>query len=98
MYPQSDRSLVIVDIDASKGFINLWVHFIVAIKDINRNGYRRKRYFFWFRLNSNMLNISLAMVIFSYQNQSHGPVGTLISDIFFFKSFTLFLSIKLHFR
>ena len=83
MYPKGGKSLVIVDSDASKGFINLWVHFFVAIKDINRNGYRRKRCFFLFQLNSNMLNISLAMVIFSYQNQSQGPVGTLISDVFF---------------
>ena len=26
VYPQSDGSLVIVGIDASKGFVDLWVH------------------------------------------------------------------------
>ena len=37
VYPQSDQSLAIVDIDASKGIIDLWVHFFVAIEDIHRN-------------------------------------------------------------
>ena len=27
VYPQSNRSLATVDIDASKGFVDLWVHF-----------------------------------------------------------------------
>ena len=31
MYPQSDVSLAIVDIDASKGFVDLWVHLSFAI-------------------------------------------------------------------
>ena len=31
MYPQSDGSLAIVHIDASKGFVNLWVHLSFAI-------------------------------------------------------------------
>ena len=31
MYPQSDRSLEIADIDASKGFVGLWVHLTFAI-------------------------------------------------------------------
>ena len=31
VYPQSDGSLVIVDIDASKGFVDLWVHLTFAI-------------------------------------------------------------------
>ena len=31
MYPQSDGSLAIVDIDASKGFVDLWVPLIFAI-------------------------------------------------------------------
>ena len=43
VYPQSNVSLAIVDIDASKGFVDLWVHFFVAIEDIHRNGYRQKR-------------------------------------------------------
>ena len=39
MYPQSNRSLAIVDIDASKGFVDLWVHLsfmIFAIFDLKR--------------------------------------------------------------
>ena len=31
VYPQSDGSLAIVDIDASKGFVDLWVHLSFAI-------------------------------------------------------------------
>ena len=31
VYPQSDGSLAIVDIDASKGFVALWVHLTFAI-------------------------------------------------------------------
>ena len=39
MYPQSDKSLAIVDIDAFKGFVYLWVHLsfvIFAIFDLKR--------------------------------------------------------------
>ena len=35
VYPQSNKSLALVDIDASKGIIDLWVHFFVAIEDIH---------------------------------------------------------------
>ena len=69
---------MIVDIDASKGFIDLWVHFFVVIEDNHFDG----KGVFWFRLNSNMFNISLAMVIFSNQNKSQGRVGTLIFAVF----------------
>ena len=31
VYPQSDGSLGIVDIDASKGFVDLWEHLALAI-------------------------------------------------------------------
>ena len=31
VYPQSDVSLAIVDIDASKGFVDLWVHLALPI-------------------------------------------------------------------
>ena len=48
MYPQSDGGLAIVDIDASKGFVDLWEHFFVPIEDIHRNGYRREMCFFGF--------------------------------------------------
>ena len=48
VYPQRDGSLAIVAIDASKRFIDLWVHFFVAIEDIHRNWYRRKWCFFGF--------------------------------------------------
>ena len=64
VYPQNNGSLAIAHIDASKGFIDLWVHFFVAIEDNHFDG----KGVFWFRLNSNMFNISLAMVIFSNQN------------------------------
>ena len=39
MYPQSDGSLAIVNIDASKGFVDLWEHLsfaIFAIFDVKR--------------------------------------------------------------
>ena len=39
VYTQSDGSLAIVDIDASKGFVDLWVHLsfaIFAIFDLKR--------------------------------------------------------------
>ena len=39
VYPQSDGSLATVDIDASKGFMDLWVHLsfaIFAIFDVKR--------------------------------------------------------------
>ena len=48
VYPQSDGGLAIVDIDASEGFIALWVHLFVAIEELHRNEYRQKRYFFGF--------------------------------------------------
>ena len=51
-----------LDFDASKGLFALWVHFFVAIEGIYRNG----KGVFWFQLNSNMLNISFAMGMFSY--------------------------------
>ena len=82
MYPQRDGSLAIVNIDASKGFNDLWVHFFVAIEDIHRKLYRRKWCFFLFRLNSNMFNISFSLSIFFYQNWSKSPVGTPIFDVF----------------
>ena len=31
VYPQYNGSLAIADIDASKGFVNLWVHLALAI-------------------------------------------------------------------
>ena len=30
-YPQSDGRLAMIDIDASKGLVDLWEHFFVAI-------------------------------------------------------------------
>ena len=33
VYPQNDGRLAVAHIDASKGFIDLWVHFVVAIED-----------------------------------------------------------------
>ena len=34
MYPQSKGSVAIVDIDASKEIVDLWIHFFVAIEEI----------------------------------------------------------------
>ena len=34
MYPQSDGNLAIVNIDASKGFVDLWEHLALAIFSI----------------------------------------------------------------
>ena len=48
VYPQSDGGLAIAGIDASTGFVDLWVHFFVAIVDIHRNYYRWKVVFFGF--------------------------------------------------
>ena len=48
VYPQSEGSLAIVGIDASEGFVDLWVHFFVAIVDIHQNGFRQKVLFFGF--------------------------------------------------
>ena len=48
VYPQSHGSLTIVGIDASKGFVDLWVHFFLAMECIHRNGYRRKLLFWSF--------------------------------------------------
>ena len=48
VYPHRDGSLATVGIDASKGFVDLWVHLFVAIVDIHRNGYRQKVLFFSF--------------------------------------------------
>ena len=42
VYPQSNGSLTIVGIDASKGFVDVWVHFFPAMECLHRNGYRRK--------------------------------------------------------
>ena len=42
VYPQSDGSLTIVGIDASKGFVDVWVHFFLAMECLHRNGYQRK--------------------------------------------------------
>ena len=53
MYPQSNGSLAIVDIDASKGLVDLWVHLFVAIEDIHRMVIDSG--IIGFRLNSNRL-------------------------------------------
>ena len=55
VYPHSDGSFVIVDIDASKGFVNLWEHLALAIF---ANFYLKKQLKWLFRPRSNMFNIS----------------------------------------
>ena len=48
VYPQSDRILTMAfieyidSIDASKLFVDLWVHFFLAMECIHRNDYRQK--------------------------------------------------------
>ena len=64
MYQQNDGSLAIAHIDASKGFIDLWVHFFVAIEDNHFDG---KGVFFCFDKIQTCL-IFPYMVIFSNQN------------------------------
>ena len=46
VYPQSDGSLAIVDIDALKGFVDLWVHLSFAIFAIfdEKNNYNYLRW------------------------------------------------------
>ena len=70
MYRQSDGSLAMAFdeyiIDASKVFVDLWVNFFLGTECINQNGSRWKVLFWGFRLNSNMLNISFEMGMFSY--------------------------------
>ena len=48
VYPHSHGSITIVGIDASKGFVDLWVHIFLAMECIHRNGYRRKLLFWSF--------------------------------------------------
>ena len=45
VYPPRKKSLAIVDIDASKGIIDLWVHFFVVIEDIEEISSDRKGVF-----------------------------------------------------
>ena len=56
----------------------------------------RKCYFLLFRLNSNMLNMSLVMSIFSYQNWSKCPIGNTYFQciLMIFRPFTLFFYSK----
>ena len=64
VYPQSDVSLVMIDTDASKGFVDLWVHLslvIFAIFDLKR---QLKLLEMACETSPNMLNISLAMGMF----------------------------------
>ena len=77
------------DIDAPKGFFDLWEHLsfaIFAIFDL-----KRQLKFTWdgLRPSSNMLDISLAMGRFSYQNWSKCSVGTPIFDEFQWLSISL---------
>ena len=43
-----DGGLAIVDIDVSKGFVDLWIHFFVVLEDIHLNGYQQKMCIFRF--------------------------------------------------
>ena len=61
VYPQSDGSLAIVHIDASKGFVDLWVHLSFAIFA----NFDLKKQLKWLSTRSNMFNISFSMGRFS---------------------------------
>ena len=66
MYPQSNGSLAIVHIDASKGFVGLWVHLSFAIFAI----FVLKRQLKLLEMAFDQvqtLNISLSMGSFSYK-------------------------------
>ena len=82
VYPQSDGSLAIVGIDASKGFVHLWVHFFVAIMDIHRNGYRQNVLFFGFDQIQTCLIFPLRWASFPIKIGRNISVGTLIFYVF----------------
>ena len=96
MYPQSDGSLAIVDIDASKGFVYLWVHLsfvIFAIFDLKRQ--------------LKLLEIACDQVqtclIFPLRWACFPiKIGRYAQWVHLFsmnlRSFTLFSSLKVHFR
>ena len=67
VYPQSDVSLAMIDIDASKGFFTLWVHLSFAIFAIFDLKGQLKLLEMAFEQSSNMLNISRSMGTFSYK-------------------------------
>ena len=78
VYPQSDGGLVIVRIDASKGFVDLWVHLTFAIFD---NFYLKKTTEMAFDQDLTCLIFPL-MGLFFYYNWFKYSVGTLIFDGF----------------
>ena len=99
MYRQSNRGLAIVHIDASKGFIALWVHLFVAIEWIHRNGYQRKRYFFGFDYIQTCLIFPLRWACLPIRIGRNAQWEHLFSMNFndFFLQFTLFVSLTKHF-
>ena len=99
MYPQSDVSLAIVYIDASKGFVDLWVHFFVAIEDIHRNEYQQKRCFFGFDEIQTCLIFPFPCAHFPIKSSRKAqwvhPFSMNFND---FRSVCLYFSLKVHFR
>ena len=74
---------MIVGIDVSKGFIALCMGTLIFCDRRDSSKWvSMGKVFSWFRLNSNMFNISFAMGMSSYQNWSKCSVGTLIFDVF----------------
>ena len=57
-----------------------------------------EKVFLWFQLNSNMSNISFAMGMFSYRIKSHSGNTYFRWISMIFRPFTLFSSLKVHFR
>ena len=99
-YPQSDGSLAIVDIDASKGFVDLWVHLsfaIFAIFDI------KKRHLKLLEMACDQVQTCL---IFPFDGHLFlSNLVEMLSGYTYFRwismissPFTLFLGLKVHFR
>ena len=99
VYPQSDRSLAIVNIDASKGFVDLWVHLSFAIFAI----FDRKRQLKLLEMAFDQVQTCL---IFPFR-WAHFPVKNsrkaqwvhpFSMNFNGFRAFCLYFSLKVHFR
>ena len=97
MYPQSDGGLAIVHIDASKGFIALWVHLIFAIF---ANFDLKKTTEIAFDQDLTCLIFPFGWACFPIKIGRNAQWVHLFSMDFdgFFLPFTLFFSLKVHFR
>ena len=82
VYPQSNVSLAIVDIDASKGFVDLWVNLSFAIFAIFNLKRQVELLEMAFDQVQTCLIFSFRWAHFSYKRKSQGTVGTPIFDQF----------------